>query len=173
MPTKYIARKFNPGKADHNKINTLINLSSRSLNSSQSILKTSLAVGSAQTNNYTGDSLYPFNDGLNQDQNSFSQYVDITKNTKQSYAYYDLSYQQRREQLRQFASQQTISFVLDTISDETIILDENNYFAQLDLNLLKLKLNTNYKGANGETADDLIKNCQKAFKIIYSTYGWD
>ena len=173
MPTKYIARKFNPGKADHNKINTLINLSSLSLNSSQSILKTSLALGSAQTNNYTGDSLYPFNDGLNQDQNSFSQYVDITKNTKQSYAYYDLSYQQRREQLRQFASQQTISFVLDTISDETIILDENNYFAQLDLNLLKLKLNTNYKGANGETADDLIKNCQKAFKIIYSTYGWD
>ena len=94
MPTKYIARKFNPGKADHNKINTLINLSSLSLNSSQSILKTSLALGSAQTNNYTGDSLYPFNDGLNQDQNSFSQYVDITKNTKQSQAYYDLSYQQ-------------------------------------------------------------------------------
>ena len=80
MPTKYIARKFNPGKADHTKINTLINLSSLSLNSSQSILKTSLALGSAQTNNYTGDSLYPFNDGLNQDQNSFSQYVDITKN---------------------------------------------------------------------------------------------
>lgn len=173
MPTKYIARKFNPGKADHNKINTLINLSSLSLNSAQSILKTSLALGSTQTSNYSGDSLTPFNDILNQDQNKFTQYADITKNTSQSYAYYDLSYQQRREQLRQFASQQTISFVLDTIADESIILDENNYFAQLDLNLLKLKLNTNYKGANGETADDLIKNCQKAFKIIYSTYGWD
>ena len=85
----------------------------------------------------------------------------------------DLSYSQRREQLRSFSQIPTVSFVLDTISDETIILDENNYFAQLDLKLLKLKLNSEYKGKNGETADDLINNCQKAFKIIYSTYGWD
>ena len=34
MPTKYVARKFNPGKDDHNKINTLINISSQSLNAS-------------------------------------------------------------------------------------------------------------------------------------------
>ena len=173
MPTKYVARKFNPGKEDHNKINTLINLSSLSLNASQSILQTSLALGASETNNaYASNSIMQYGDDIGQD-NAFAKYRDITKNNSQSYAYYDLSYSQRREQLRSFSQIPTVSFVLDTISDETIILDENNYFAQLDLKLLKLKLNSEYKGKNGETADDLINNCQKAFKIIYSTYGWD
>lgn len=172
MP-KYVVRKFNPGKADHNKINTLINLSSLSLNASQSILQTSLSLGASETNNnIAGDSLLPFGEQMDNN-NAFVKYRDITKNNAQAYAYYDLSYQQRREQLRQFSQQQTISFVLDTITDESIILDENNYFAQLDLDLLKVKLNSQFKGANGETADDLIKNCQRAYKQIYSSYGWD
>ena len=139
MPTKYVARKFNPGKEDHNKINTLINLSSLSLNASQSILQTSLALGASETNNaYASNSIMQYGDDIGQD-NAFVKYKDITKNNSQSYAYYDLSYSQRREQLRSFSQIPTVSFVLDTISDETIILDENNYFAQLDLNLLKLK----------------------------------
>ena len=171
MAKKYIVRKFNPGKEDHNKINTLINLSSLNLNSAQSIIRTSLALGASETSNtLTADTLYPYD---NNPENPFSKYKDITKNAATSYAYYDLSYAQRRDQLRLFAQQQTISFVLDTIADETIILDENNYFAHLDLDLLKLKLNANYKGINGETSDDLIKNCQKAFKYIYSAFGWD
>ena len=141
MPTKYVARKFNPGKEDHNKINTLINLSSLSLNASQSILQTSLALGASETSNsYATDSIMQYGDNFGQD-NAFIRYRDITKNNSQSYAYYDLSYQQRRDQLRNFAQIPTVSFVLDTIADETIILDENNYFAQIDLNLLKLKLN--------------------------------
>lgn len=171
MAKKYIVRKFNPGKEDHNKINTLINLSSLNLNSAQSIIRTSLALGASETSNtLTADTLYPFD---NNPDNPFSKYKDITKTAATAYAYYDLSYAQRRDQLRLFAQQQTISFVLDTIADETIILDENNYFANLDLDLLKLKLNANYKGPHGESADDLIKNCQKAFKFIYSAFGWD
>lgn len=173
MPTKYVARKFNPGKEDHNKINTLINLSALSLNSSQSILQTSLALGASETayGAIDNNNLYPY--GANDDSNAFVKYKDITKTNSQNYAYYDLSYQQRRDQLRQFAQVADITTVLDTISDETIILDENNYFAQLDLDLLKLKLNSSFKGSNGESSDLLIKNCQKAFKIVYSTYGWD
>ena len=171
MAKKYIVRKFNPGKEDHNKINTLINLSSLNLNSAQSIIKTSLALGASETSNtLTSDTLYPFDTN---GENPFVKYRDITKSAAKSYAYYDLSYAQRRDQLRLFSQQQTISFVLDTIADDTIILDENNYFAQLDLDLLKLKLNANYKSSDGKSADDLIKNCQKAFKFIYSAFGWD
>lgn len=173
MPTKFVARKFNPGKDDHNKINTLINLSSLSLNASQSILQTSLALGATETGSgYATDTIMQYGDEMVND-NAFIKYRDITKNNSQSYAYYDLSYTQRREQLRNFSQIPTISFVLDTISDETVILDENNYFATLDLELLKLKLNSQYKGPDGRSADDLIKNCQKAFKMVYSTYGWD
>ena len=172
MAKKYVVRKFNPGNEDHNKINTLINLSSLSLNSAQSVIRTSLSLGVSETNNtLTADSLYPY-DTTGTD-NPFTKYKDITKNTSGSYAYYDLSYAQRRDQLRLFSQQQTISFVLDTIADEAIIQDENNYFANIDLDLLNLKLNANYRNSKGETAKDLIDNCQKAFKIVYSTYGWD
>jgi hypothetical protein len=38
---------------------------------------------------------------------------------------------------------------------------------------LKLRLNKDYKGPNGEDADMLINNCQKAFKLIYQKFGWD
>jgi len=41
------------------------------------------------------------------------------------------------------------------------------------MSLLKLRLNKDYKGPNGETSDDLINNCQKAFKLIYQKFGWD
>lgn len=173
MAKKYIIRKFNPGKEDHNKIeNTLINLSSLNLNASQSILQTSLALGASETTNtLTADSLYPYDNYF--DESQFQKHRDITKNTNQSYAYYDMSYTQRRDQLRLFSQYPTITNVLETIADETIILDENNYFAQLDLDLLKLRLNKDYKGPNGETADTLINNCQKAFKLIYQKFGWD
>lgn len=67
-----------------------------------------------------------------------------------------------------FSQQQTISFVLDTVADEAIVLDENNYFAQLDLDRLKANIN-----ADSPLADKLIENCKKAFRKVYSTYGWD
>ena len=173
MAKKYIVRKFNPGKEDHNKIeNTLINLSSLNLNASQSVLQTSLALGASETNNaLTADALYPYDNYV--DDSQFQRHRDITKNTNQAYAYFDMSYSQRRDQLRLFSQYPTITNVLETISDETIILDENNYFAQLDLDLLKLRLNKDYKGPNGEDADMLISNCQKAFKLIYQKFGWD
>ena len=61
MPKKFIVRKFNPGKEDHNKINTLINLSALNLNTTQSVLQTSLALGASETSNtLTADTLYPY-----------------------------------------------------------------------------------------------------------------
>ena len=168
MAKKYIVRKFSPGKADHNKINPLINLSALSLNSQQSVLKTSLALGASETVTSPYDT-YNYND---QD-NPFSSYVDIMNNSAPAYAYYDMSYPARRDYLRLFSQNQTINSVLDTVADESIILDENNYFAHLDLDLLKLRLNANVKTSSGDTADDLIKLCQRSFKDIYQLYGFD
>lgn len=168
MAKKYIVRKFSPGSSEHNKVNPLINLSALSLNSAQSVLKTSLAIGASETVSSPYDT-YNYNDA----ENPFSAYKDIANNSAQSYAYYDLSYPARREYLQLFSQQQAIAFVLDTVADESIILDENNYFAHLDLDLLKLRLNANYKNKKGETADDLIKICQRSFKDVYQLYGWD
>ena len=169
MAKKYIVRKFNPGQSDHNKVNPLINLSALSLNAAQSVLKTSLALGASETTQSPFDQ-YTYNDAEN---NPFALYKDITNSQSQSYAYYDLSYPARRDYLQLLSQQNTLGFVLDTVSDEMIILDENNYFAHLDIDLLKLRLNANYRNSRGETADDLIKVCQRSFKDIYQLYGWD
>ena len=169
MAKKYILRKFKPGQADHNKVNTLINLSLLGLNSQQSIIKNSLARGASETSAYStnnGQTLYPYDEEL--DVTPFSKYRDVTKNQSETYAYFDMSYPQRVEYLRQFSQQQTIAFVLDTIADEAIVLDENNYFAHLDIDKLKSNIS-----AESEYADELVETCDKAFKRVYSMFGWD
>jgi len=110
--------------------------------------------------------LYPYEDSL-QDTN-FTKYTDITKNSSESYAYYDLTYPQRVEYLRMFSQQPMINSVLDTVADEAIVIDENNYFAHLDTDKLKMNIS-----ANNELGEQLIDTCDKAFKRVYSMYGWD
>lgn len=167
MAKKYILRQFKPGDKTHNKINTLINLSALGLNASQSIIKNSLSLGASETTNSAmQQTLYPYDEDYAA--TPFQKYKDITNNSAESYAYYDLSYPQRVEYLRLFSQQQTIAFVLDTVADEAIVLDENNYFAQLDLDRLKANIN-----AESKIADKLIENCKKAFKRVYTTFGWD
>nr|DAY42167.1 MAG TPA: hypothetical protein [Caudoviricetes sp.] len=38
MAKKYIIRSFNPGKREHNKVNTLLNLSSLGINTAENII---------------------------------------------------------------------------------------------------------------------------------------
>ena len=81
MAKKYILRKFKPGQADHNKVNTLINLSLLGLNSQQIIIKNSLARGASETSAYNtnnGQTLYPYDEEM--DVTPFSKYRDVTKN---------------------------------------------------------------------------------------------
>ena len=79
-----------------------------------------------------------------------------------------MSYAQRVQYLRAFSQQNTIRFVLDTVADEAIVPDENGYFAQLDLDKLKLNIS-----AENPMSEKLIQSCQKAFKQVYSMFGWD
>lgn len=168
MAKKYILRSFSPGKKQHNKVNTLINLSALGLNAQQSLIKNSLSMGATETASAYGmsASLYPYDEEL--EASPFSKYKDLTKNSSESVAYFDMSYPQRVEYLRMFAQQQTIAFVLDTIADEAIVLDENNYFAHLDVDKLKMNIS-----AGSEMGEQLIETCQKAFKRVYSMFGWD
>ena len=99
MAKKYVLRQFKPGDKKHNKVNTLINLSALGLNSSQSILKNSLSVGASESiTNTAAATLFPYDEDVQA--NPFHKYKDITKNSAESYAYFDLSYPQRVEYLR-------------------------------------------------------------------------
>lgn len=168
MAKKYILRSFSPGKKKHNKVSTLINLSALGLNAQQSLIKNSISLGASETAtsfNAAG-SIFPYDEDMSE--TPFTKYKDLTKNSSESIAYYDMSYPQRVEYLRMFAQQQTIAFVLDTIADEAIVPDENNYFALLDIDKLKTNIS-----AGSEIGEELINTCQKAFKRVYSMFGWD
>ena len=56
------------------------------------------------------------------------QYENLAGNNK-FIAFYDQTYQMRRDFLRKFALQGEIDYVLDTIADEVIVNDEMHYFA--------------------------------------------
>lgn len=102
MPKKYVIRSFNPGKKEHKRINPLINLSSLGINTSNTILKTSLSLGASETNEGGMTDLYqPFGEDLYTSR--FNKYKDITKNQSSSYAFFDMGYAARRDYLRQFA----------------------------------------------------------------------
>jgi len=67
-----------------------------------------------------------------------------------------------------------IQFVLNTISDEAIVPDENGYVVQLDIDRLKLFLNKSFNDkVNNTNADSLIRDCKIAFNTVYSCFGWD
>ena len=172
MAKKYIIRSFNPGKREHNKVNTLLNLSSLGINTAENIIQSSQSLGVTQTDYESGAMDSYINVGPYESR--FSNYRDITKNQSSSYAFFDLSYRERRDYLRQFAQSNEISFILDTISNEAIVNDSNGYFAHLDIDRLKMNINKDYKDEKTKNAaDDLIRDCQISFDTVYSCFGWD
>ena len=85
-----------------------------------------------------------------------------------------MSYAQRRDFCRSLSRYGDMNFVLDTISNEAIIQDDNGYIAQLDLDKLRLFLNKDFNSNNGKTnADTIIRDCKISYNTIYSALGWD
>lgn len=171
MAKKYTLLQFAPGTKNNNKPKTynLFGLSSIGLDEDQNVIKSSLSLGYTQTQESWSSPTGSINDYSEDFWNSpFAQYRDITKNNSEFVAFFDNTYEVRRTYLRQFAQNGEIQFVLDTICDEAIVVDENNYFAQVDLDKLKANLNVKY-----EKTEDLLKCCETSFNRIYSMYGWD
>ena len=77
---------------------------------------------------------------------------------KKNISYFDKSYPKKRDQLRNFAVQDEIEDILDTVTDEAIVFDETNYFAYPVLNTSVSK----------EVKDSLIDSYNK----IYEYFGF-
>lgn len=77
---------------------------------------------------------------------------------KKNISYFDKSYPKKRDQLRNFAVQDEIEDILDTVSDEAIVFDETNYFAYPVINT----------SVSQEVKDSLIDSYNK----IYEYFGF-
>lgn len=81
-------------------------------------------------------------------------------------AFFDKSYEQRREFLRKFAMQGEIDFITDTIADDTIVYDENGYFAYPDVKQLAARL----KPEKGKFIIDELNEC---FRQVYTKFKFN
>jgi len=94
------------------------------------------------------------------------QYMGLDVGQKEFIAFYDKEYPTRRDFLRKFAMNGEIEHVLEIISDETIIFDDQNYFAYPATRELKSVLKQ-------EKAKKIIDDLNESFKKIYFAFGFN
>ena len=164
-PKRYILKSFAPGSKKNNAkgFSNLLNLSRIGLDWNTSLIKNSLGIGANETQLANMQNEY----GIEYGDNLLQKAMDITIVNNEYIAFFDKSYQLRREYLRSFALNGEINFVLDTIADEAIVLDENNYFAYPNINQMKSKLK------NTEESYNVIQDFNECFRKIYQLYGWN
>jgi hypothetical protein len=120
------------------------------------IIKQSKAVGITEA---TEDSMYNL-----YGQGQIFTGADIGQ--KDFIAFYDKEYPTRRDFLQRFAMNGEIEHVLEVIADETIIFDDNNYFAYPNTKVLKSVLNQ-------KKAKVIIDDLNAAYKKIYYSFGFN
>lgn len=85
---------------------------------------------------------------------------------KKFIAYFDKEYKQKKEYLRRFAMNGEIEFMVETISDESIVLDDKNLFCKPDVSILKRVIKEDKK-------DDIIKYIFDSFQRIYNAHKFN
>lgn len=120
------------------------------------VIKQSKAIGVTEA---TEDTMYNlYGQGLT--------YTGTDIGQKEFIAFYDKEYPTRRDFLRRFAMNGEIEHVLEVIADETIIFDDNNYFAYPNTKVLKSVLKQ-------EKAKEIIDDLNAAFKKVYYSFGFN
>lgn len=166
MPKRYILKSFAPGSVRNqrkNSFTSLFNLSKVGIDWNTSLVKSSIALGVSETdpNKAYKNQLYDYEDSL------YQKSADITGINGDYVAFFDQSYQLRREYLRMFALNGEVNFILDTIADEAIVQDENNYFAYLDIDQLKSKLRPT------QESKEIVDIMNESYRKVYQLYGWN
>ncbi len=122
----------------------------------QRVIKQSKAIGISEIQEDSMYSLYG--------QHQMGAAMDIAQ--KEFIAFFDKEYPTRRDFLRRFAMNGEIEHVLEVIADETIILDDANYFAYPNTRKLKSVL-------KAEKAKEIVDDLNEAFKKVYYAFGFN
>jgi len=122
----------------------------------QNIIKQSKAIGITEIQEDSMYSLYG--------QHQLASGMDI--NQKEFIAFFDKEYATRRDFLRRFAMNGEIEHVLEVIADETIILDDANFFAYPNTRKLKSVL-------KAEKAKEIVDDLNESYKKVYYAFGFN
>lgn len=159
MAKKYILKSLGSGinnmlnKTQHN----IIQLSTIGIKWDENLIKQSKSIGIQEANSDNNYSLYNIEEGRIAEDYGDNKFI----------AFFDKSYPLRRDFLRRFAMNAEIELVVDTIADETIVQDENNYFAYPDVRQLKTILKDNNKGR------EIVDAINESYRKIYHSFGFN
>lgn len=144
----------------------LLNLSSIGIKRNTSLIRSMRTLGAAAPNqDGSQDNVYP-GYGNGYDVNSFDIYKGMP-GQNEYIALFDQNYVNRRKYLRNFALNGEIDYVLDTIANETIILDDSNYFAYPDTKSLRSRLKDNLDGKC------IIDDLNASYRRVYSAWKFN
>src|SRR6266403_1562140 len=140
----------NNGRKFFNKL--LRNMPSWGQNFDDRLIKNSVAIGLNQipmTNNGDARKMYDF----------FSSNASSNLFNKKSISYLDVSYQQKRQKLREYSRKDEIRDFVTMISDESVVYDENTKF------LIPI-------GLSEEFSENIKKKYLENFDSIYNRFGF-
>ena len=172
MPQEnYLLRSYSPGeyadkefKGRIKKSNTMT-LSSISLDWDRSLIKSSLSHGTTETNR-DSDTMYNRTVSTDFYDSLYAKTQDITRINSDYVCFFDRDYPLRRQYLRDFAQNGEINFILETIADDAVVYDQNNFFAYLDTDGLKRRLKKT------EESEKILKLLDESYKRVYDMFGW-
>lgn len=134
-----------------------------------------LLVKNSQAIGFIEGQLTSFNNALGDDlMKATLALSDTTSSLKnKSIAFFQLDYAQKRERLRDLASNGEIEFIIETIADDAIVYDDDNRFCYPN----DLIGQINYRGKNKEDRlnyqDKVINKYYENFEKIYSAWSFD
>lgn len=144
----------------------LLNLSSIGIKYNTSLIRSMRTVNTGNgENGISPDGTFP-GYGLGYDYDTFSMYKDMP-GQNDYIALFDQNYVVRRKFLRNFALQGEIDYVIDTIANEAIVLDDRNYFAYPDTEALKSRLKDNLDGKR------IVDDLNESFRRVYSAWRFN
>jgi hypothetical protein len=134
-----------------------------------------LLVKNSQAIGYIEGQMTGFNNAMGDDlMRATLALSDTTSSLKnKSIAFFQLDYVQKRERLRDLASNGEIEFIIETITDDAIVYDEDNRFCYPN----DLVGEINYRGKNKEERlnyqEKVIDKYRENFEKIYSAWSFD
>lgn len=134
-----------------------------------------LLVKNSQAIGYIEGQMTGFNNAMGDDlMRATLALSDTTSSLKnKSIAFFQLDYVQKRERLRDLASNGEIEFIIETITDDAIVYDEDNRFCYPN----DLIGEINYRGKNKEERlnyqEKVIDKYRENFEKIYSAWSFD
>lgn len=141
----------------------LLNLSSIGIKYNSSLTRHMRGIGVSQQNDNVNNSPLFGLDSNKQNETSFNTAI---AGQNDYIAFFDKTYEQRREFLRKFAMQGEIDFITDTIADDTIIYDENGYFAYPDVKQLASRL-------KAEKGKQIIDDINESYRRVYNAFHFN